>query len=186
MKVVHRISLINKISLKKIQVIWHPYSCRSFEWAMEAFPPLSGVPEREVQPVLRFLQRVKEGLMELECPALYVEYKEDYEMIDDKVIISGVVSFHTQSRRHRGFGELRPQTRGVMRLDGARGKNQVWRPPCSNLRSFGSKCAVEQSPCDIVGTFRRPHRHSASGELRPLCLLVTPLPQTKPHASSPN
>jgi len=29
-------------------------------------------------------------------------------------------------------------------------------PPCSNLRSFGSKCVVQKSTCDIVGTFRRP------------------------------
>jgi len=29
-------------------------------------------------------------------------------------------------------------------------------PPCSNLRSFGSKCAVKVSTCDIVVTFRRP------------------------------
>jgi len=43
--------------------------------------------------------------------------------------------------------------RGVTRLDGARGKKQVWR--CSNLRSFGSKFAVEESAFDIVVTFRR-------------------------------
>jgi len=29
-------------------------------------------------------------------------------------------------------------------------------PPCSNLRSFGSKCVVEESTCDIVVTFRHP------------------------------
>ena len=29
-------------------------------------------------------------------------------------------------------------------------------PPCSNLRSFASKCAVEESTCDIVVTFRHP------------------------------
>jgi len=29
-------------------------------------------------------------------------------------------------------------------------------PPCSNLSSFGSKSAVEESTCDIVDTFRRP------------------------------
>jgi len=42
------------------------------------------------------------------------------------------------------------------------GRNEVkWRPgqdtslapACSNLRSFGSKCAVEECTCDIVGTF---------------------------------
>jgi len=48
-------------------------------------------------------------------------------------------------------------------------------PPCSNLRSFGSKSAVEESTFDIVRTFRRPHHDSAPGELRPLALLVTPL-----------
>jgi len=32
--------------------------------------------------------------------------------------------------------------RCVTRLDGSRGKKQVWRPKCANLRSFGSKCTV--------------------------------------------
>jgi len=44
------------------------------------------------------------------------------------------------------------------------GRNEVrWRPgqeaslalPCSNLRSFGSKCTVEESTCEIDGTFWR-------------------------------
>jgi len=39
-------------------------------------------------------------------------------------------------------------------------------PPYSNLWSFGSKCAPEESTCDIFGTFRRP------GNCAPL---VTPL-----------
>jgi len=50
----------------------------------------------------------------------------------------------------------------VTRLDGARGKKkQVWSPPCWSLRSFGRKCAVEESICDIVGTFPRPRSDSA-------------------------
>jgi len=58
------------------------------------------------------------------------------------------------------------------------GRNKVrWRPgqatslapPCSNLSSFGSKCAVEESTCDIVGTFRHPRNHSATGQFRPPC-----------------
>ena len=56
------------------------------------------------------------------------------------------------------------------------GRNEVrWRPgqetslapPCSNLRSFGSKSA--ESTCDIVRTFQRPNNDSAPGELRPPC-----------------
>jgi len=68
----------------------------------------------------------------------------------------------------------------------SQGRNEVrWRPgqearsatPCSKLRSFRSKC-IEESTCDIVGTFRRspqtfgapaviwrPHSDSAPGEL---------------------
>ena len=64
------------------------------------------------------------------------------------------------------------------------GRNEVrWRPgqetslapPCSNLRSFGSKSAVEESTCDIVRTFRRPrsdsatHNDLAPGDLRSPC-----------------
>ena len=47
------------------------------------------------------------------------------------------------------------------------GQEASFTPPCSNLRPVGSKCAVEESTCDIVGTFRRHHIASASGELCP-------------------
>jgi len=42
-------------------------------------------------------------------------------------------------------------------------------PPFSNLRPFGSKCAVEESTCDIVVTFLHPHSDWVPGELRPPC-----------------
>jgi len=38
--------------------------------------------------------------------------------------------------------KLSVSEQGVTRLDGARGKKQVWRPPCSNVRPFGSKVTV--------------------------------------------
>ena len=42
------------------------------------------------------------------------------------------------------------------------GKETSLEPPCSNLRSFGSKSAVEESTCDIVRRFRRaPQRFCA-------------------------
>jgi len=60
-------------------------------------------------------------------------------------------------------------------------------PPCSNLKSFGSKCAVEKSTCDIVEPFRRPsHSFGAPTVIRPLVNyvplppLVTPLVQLYP------
>jgi len=47
--------------------------------------------------------------------------------------------------------------------------------PCSNLRSFGTKCTVLKKVRDIARTFRRPYRHSA----RPQCFdargIVPPL-----------
>jgi len=71
------------------------------------------------------------------------------------------------------------------------GRNQVrWRPgqeaclvlPCSNLRYFGSKCTIEESTCDIVGTFRRPTQSSGApivirrpGNCTPFAPLATPL-----------
>ena len=57
--------------------------------------------------------------------------------------------------------------RGVTRLDGARGKKQVWRP---HVRTWGLSEAnvLHWSTCDIVRTFRRPHSDSAHGELCPL------------------
>ena len=74
--------------------------------------------------------------------------------------------------QHASFYLLICCHRGVT----TQGCNEVrWRPgqetssafPCSILSSFGSKCAVKESTCDIVGTFRRTRSHSAPGELRP-------------------
>jgi len=66
----------------------------------------------------------------------------------------------------------------------AQGRNEVrWRPgqeakfgaPCSNLRSFGSKCTVLKKVLvtflklfDAPAVMRRPHDDSAPGELFPL------------------
>jgi len=58
-------------------------------------------------------------------------------------------------------------TSGVRRLDGARGKKQVWRP-CSNVRSFGSKCTVlKKVLVTLLGFFSAPRSDSAPGELFP-------------------
>ena len=64
--------------------------------------------------------------------------------------------------------------RGATRLDGARGKKQVWRP---YVRTWGLSEAnvVHWSSCDIVRTFRHPHSDSAPGELCPLPPVITPL-----------
>ena len=61
---------------------------------------------------------------------------------------------------------------GVMRIDGARGKKQVWCTSCSNLMYFGSKCtALKTVLMTFLGTFLRPPPHSDSepGELFPPC-----------------
>ena len=63
------------------------------------------------------------------------------------------------------FGQMQPLT-----TKPHQGRNEVkWRPGqdtslaplCSNLSSFGSKCAVEESTWDIVETFLRPRSDSA-------------------------
>ena len=56
-------------------------------------------------------------------------------------------------------------------LSTRQGRSEVRRPPgqeaslaptCSNLRSFGTECTgIEESACDIIGTFRCPHSHLA-------------------------
>jgi len=50
-------------------------------------------------------------------------------------------------------------------------------PPCSNLRTFGSKCTVlKQVITTLLGLFGAPGSHSAPGEWSPPCApLVTPL-----------
>jgi len=60
-----------------------------------------------------------------------------------------------------------PCIRGVTRLDGARGKKQVWRPHDWNWRLSEANVLYEESSCDIVETFWRPHNDSAPGKLRP-------------------
>ena len=63
------------------------------------------------------------------------------------------------------WGFLTLEHWGVPRLDGARGKKPVWRPPCSNLRSFGSKFTIQKK---VRGTFRRrAHYAPLSLSLRP-------------------
>jgi len=67
-----------------------------------------------------------------------------------------------------------------MKLDGTRGKKQVWRP---YVRTWGLSEAnvLHWSSCDIVRTFRRPavirllHSDSSPGELCPFPPVVTPL-----------
>ena len=68
-----------------------------------------------------------------------------------------------------------PRARSVTRLDGARGKKQVWRP---HIRFWGlyrkQIHCIAESTCDIVGTFQGPPKSfgaagsdSALGELCP-------------------
>jgi len=71
----------------------------------------------------------------------------------------------------------------IQRLDCAGARNKL-APPCSTLKSFGSKCAVQQSTCDIAGTFRRPGNDSVPGELRPLSPLDSARGITPPCPSS--
>ena len=61
-------------------------------------------------------------------------------------------------------------SRGVTRLDGARGKKQVWRPHVRNWASFWKQMhCTEESACDTAWIFRR------AGNRAPLAPLVTPL-----------
>ena len=57
--------------------------------------------------------------------------------------------------------------RDVTRLDGARGKKQVWRPMFEPEVFWKQIYCIEESICDIVGTFRRPRSDSTLGELCP-------------------
>ena len=52
---------------------------------------------------------------------------------------------------------------GVTRLDGAWVKEHVWRPMFEH-----EVFRKQESTCDIVRTFRRPHNDSAPGELCPI------------------
>jgi len=62
----------------------------------------------------------------------------------------------------------RAVTRGVTRSDGARGKKQVWRPLCLNLRSFGSKFTVlKKVLATLLGLFVATRSGSAPGQLCP-------------------
>jgi len=63
---------------------------------------------------------------------------------------------------------------GLTRLDGARGKKQVWRP-CIRTWGLPEANVLHWSSYDIVRTFRRPHNDLAPGESSPLPPIVTPL-----------
>ena len=77
-------------------------------------------------------------------------------IVDDRTSLSGWTAFIFLYKIHGGFGLSTGMSRGVTRLDGAWGKKQVWRPPCSNLGSFGSKHAVlKKVLVTLLGNFRR-------------------------------
>jgi len=58
-------------------------------------------------------------------------------------------------------------TPGAYRLDGARGKKQVWRP-MFEPEVFRKKIhCIEESTCDIVETFRPPQWFGARGGIVP-------------------
>jgi len=78
------------------------------------------------------------------------------------------------------------RNRGVTRLDGARGKKQVWR---THVRTWGlseANLLLKKVLQTLLGLFgdppaviRRPHNYSAPGESRPLFPLVAPLCRNK-------
>ena len=66
------------------------------------------------------------------------------------------------------------------------GKETSFEPPCSKLKSFGSKSAVEESTCDIVRSFRRPPKWFCAREIvSPLPPLVMPLTVLKSYIFFP-
>jgi len=68
----------------------------------------------------------------------------------------------------------------VARFDGARDKKQVWRPPYSNRRSFGSKCTVlKKVLATFLGLFGTPQRFGARGVAPSLPVLGTSLMLTQ-------
>jgi len=70
-------------------------------------------------------------------------------------------------------------TRGVPRLDGARGKKDVWTPMLEPKVFRKQMYCNKESTCDIVGTFRRPPQwFGAQGIVFPYPL-VTTLPDTE-------
>jgi len=69
-------------------------------------------------------------------------------------------------------GEGHTHLHGRNKVKCCLGQRTSLAPPCSNLRSFGSKCAEEESTCDIVVTYWHPHSDSVPRELH---LLAPPL-----------
>jgi len=58
-------------------------------------------------------------------------------------------------RRAARFTHATPVTRGVTRLDGARGKKQVWRPHVRTWGFFEANVLYWRKYFDIVGTFQQ-------------------------------
>ena len=76
--------------------------------------------------------------------------------ITENTGITELLESHIISK-HRQFTRL-PSTihKGLTRLHGARDKKQVWRPMFEPEVLRKQMYCIEESICDIIGTFRRP------------------------------
>jgi len=84
-------------------------------------------------------------------------------------IVQRLTSYAWTSQRIIGF-----LLGGIMRLDCARGKKQVWRP-CVRTWGLPEANVLHWSSFDIVTTFRPRHSELAPGQSCPLAPFVTPL-----------
>ena len=117
-----------------------------------------------------------------------------FHPIRSSIPLNCIISMLRSKKRKKLF-TIWHAHRGVTRLDGARSKKQVWRPrdrtgaPMVKPELFRKQLyCIEESSCDIVGTFRRlpqyfgapaviqrAHSELAPGKLCPPYPLVTPL-----------
>ena len=80
--------------------------------------------------------------------------------------------------------------RGVMRLDGTRGKKQVWRPHVRTCGLSETNVLFKKSICDIVGIFSAPsvirRRGNDSAQCTPLAPPRYASEYGHPHPDSPS
>ena len=128
--------------------------CQNVQWYLG--PNLQIHFSARVQHYLKFVRVVAVSVLRAATTIISSWTCRIIRSCSDKVLVGEVLINLIWQNSLSGQILQTASSQGQKRLDGARGNNQLWRHYVPTWRSFESIYAVEESTCDIGGTFRRP------------------------------